>query len=234
MARRRIAVLAAASMAFTAAITELSGGSPTHTQAISAQGVLPGNANQASATAASGGAEGGSGVPVDLAAQAVVVADQQAQAQALQYVAAVQAAHDADAAAAAAANAAQVAANQRALIIAAKLAQAAAAPPPPPAPAPAPPAVNGGGGAGGPWAALRQCESGGNYAQKANPTYRGAYQFSRQTWDSTMRRLGGSYTAYIGVDPADAPPAVQDAAAMNLQASGGWGQWPACSAKLGL
>lgn len=74
------------------------------------------------------------------------------------------------------------------------------------------------------FAALRQCESGGNYANKNNPTYRGAYQFSYQTWANN----GGYY------DPADAPPALQDAAALALYQRRGWQPWPACSAKLGL
>jgi hypothetical protein len=38
---------------------------------------------------------------------------------------------------------------------------------------------------------------------------------------------------YTGV-PSNASPAVQDQAAEKLQAEAGWGQWPACSADLGL
>jgi hypothetical protein len=78
--------------------------------------------------------------------------------------------------------------------------------------------------AGGVWAELRQCESGGNYAIDTGNGYYGAYQFSEATW------LGIGETGY----PYQAPPAVQDAAAEALQARSGWGQWPACSAKLGL
>jgi hypothetical protein len=74
------------------------------------------------------------------------------------------------------------------------------------------------------FAALRQCESGNNYANKNNPLYRGAYQFSYQTWANN----GGYY------DPADAPPALQDAAALALYERRGWQPWPACSSKLGL
>lgn len=74
------------------------------------------------------------------------------------------------------------------------------------------------------FAALRQCESGGNYANKNNPLYRGAYQFSYQTWANN----GGYY------DPADAPPALQDAAALALYERRGWQPWPACTRKLGL
>jgi hypothetical protein len=82
----------------------------------------------------------------------------------------------------------------------------------------------GGGGAGGVWASLRQCESGGNYAENTGNGYYGAYQFSQPTWTG----LG-----YPG-RPDLAPPAMQDQAAQQLQASSGWGQWPACAAALGL
>ena len=80
------------------------------------------------------------------------------------------------------------------------------------------------GGLADKFAALRQCESGGNYGNKNNPMYRGAYQFGYQTW--------GNYGGYY--DPADAPPAVQDKAALELYQRRGWQPWPACSAKLGL
>lgn len=74
------------------------------------------------------------------------------------------------------------------------------------------------------WYRLRLCESGNNYANKRNATYRGAYQFSYSTWNN----FGGYY------DPADAPPGVQDEAAKLLQARRGWSPWPACARKLGL
>jgi hypothetical protein len=78
--------------------------------------------------------------------------------------------------------------------------------------------------AGGPWLELRECESSDNYAENTGNGYYGAYQFSWQTWSS----LG-----YPG-RPDQEPPAMQDAAAQKLQARSGWGQWPACSAALGL
>lgn len=71
-------------------------------------------------------------------------------------------------------------------------------------------------------AKLRACESGGNYANKKNPSYRGAYQFGYSTWGN----FGGYY------DPADAPPAVQDEAAYNLYKRRGWQPWPVCGAGL--
>lgn len=93
----------------------------------------------------------------------------------------------------------------------------------PPVVVPAPPSD--------PYGALRDCESSGNYANTNNPTYRGAYQFDQSTWDGVVARLG---LPYVGVDPATAPPSVQDAAAVQLHAERGWQPWPACSARLGL
>lgn len=78
--------------------------------------------------------------------------------------------------------------------------------------------------AGGVWAELRDCESGGDYAEDSGNGYYGAYQFALSTWEG----LG-----FSGL-PSDAPPAVQDEAARELQARSGWGQWPACAAELGL
>ena len=73
-------------------------------------------------------------------------------------------------------------------------------------------------------AALRNCESGGDYTADTGNGYYGAYQFSADTWHA----LG-----YGGL-PSDAPPEVQDEAAHRLRARSGWGQWPACSRRLGL
>lgn len=71
---------------------------------------------------------------------------------------------------------------------------------------------------------LRVCESGNNYGINTGNGYYGAYQFALSTWHA----LG-----YSGL-PSSASPATQDAAARRLQAAYGWGQWPACSRKLGL
>ncbi len=71
-------------------------------------------------------------------------------------------------------------------------------------------------------AKLRACEAGGNYANKRNSSYRGAYQFGYGTW--------GNYGGYY--DPADAPPAVQDQAARDLYMRRGWQPWPHCGAGL--
>jgi resuscitation-promoting factor RpfB len=72
--------------------------------------------------------------------------------------------------------------------------------------------------------ALRKCESGGNYKTNTGNGYYGAYQFALGTW----KKLG--YSGY----PHEAAPAVQDEAVLKLAAKAGWGQWPACSRKLGL
>ncbi len=73
------------------------------------------------------------------------------------------------------------------------------------------------------WAALAQCESSGNPTLVYGP-YHGLYQFSESTW----RSVGGT-----GL-PSQASPAEQTKRAQILQARSGWGQWPACSARLGL
>lgn len=74
------------------------------------------------------------------------------------------------------------------------------------------------------WARLRQCESRGHYDINTGNGFYGAYQFHPRTW----RGLG-----YPGL-PHQAPPEMQDEAARKLQARSGWGQWPACSRRLGL
>jgi resuscitation-promoting factor RpfB len=76
----------------------------------------------------------------------------------------------------------------------------------------------------GVWAQLAQCESGGNPATNTGNGYYGLYQFSLPTWQA----MGGS-----GL-PSEASAAEQTQRAQALQAQSGWGQWPACAAKLGL
>jgi hypothetical protein len=66
---------------------------------------------------------------------------------------------------------------------------------------------------------IAQCESGGNpSAVSADGTYRGKYQFDRETW----RAMGGSG------DPADAPEDEQDRIAAALLAQRGTAPWPVC------
>ena len=102
----------------------------------------------------------------------------------------------------------------------------------PPAPArvdgrvPPPP----GGPTAAQWDALRACESTHNYeAINHTGTYRGAYQFSQQTWDWVA---GIHQPHLVGVDPATAPPAWQDIMAYTLYAMRGWDQWPICGQNL--
>lgn len=74
------------------------------------------------------------------------------------------------------------------------------------------------------WWALAVCESGGNPTTNTGNGFYGAFQFMLSTWHG------------IGEDgyPHDYSYEHQRAAAQRLQARSGWGQWPACSASLGL
>ena len=74
------------------------------------------------------------------------------------------------------------------------------------------------------WDQLARCESGGNWAINTGNGYYGGVQFSLATW----RGVGGS-----GL-PSENSREEQIARAEILLARSGWGQWPACSAKLGL
>ena len=102
---------------------------------------------------------------------------------------------------------------------------------PPPAPAPAPaapvptPAVPA--PAGGAWAALAQCESGGNWSLNTGNGYYGGLQFSPSSW---LGAGGGAYAPLAH----QATPEQQIAVAERLRANGGWGHWPSCAASLGL
>jgi peptidoglycan hydrolase-like protein with peptidoglycan-binding domain len=67
---------------------------------------------------------------------------------------------------------------------------------------------------------IAQCESSGNpSAVSPGGTYRGKYQFSRETW----RELGGEG------DPAAAPESVQDQMATKLMQMQGPSAWPNCA-----
>ena len=70
----------------------------------------------------------------------------------------------------------------------------------------------------------RRIESGGNYgAVNPSGTYRGAYQFHRNTWDNTARHAGRP--DLVGIDPAAASPKDQDAMALHLARWQGSGPW---------
>jgi uncharacterized protein YabE (DUF348 family) len=68
------------------------------------------------------------------------------------------------------------------------------------------------------WAALANCESGGNPSENTGNGFYGMYQFTIGTWDS----LGGS-----GL-PSNASAATQTALAEKLYSEAGAGQWPVC------
>jgi hypothetical protein len=68
---------------------------------------------------------------------------------------------------------------------------------------------------GSTWDCIRELESSNNY----NSPGGGAYQFLDSTWQS----LGGTGHAQ------DAPPAEQDARAVQLQQRDGWSQWTTAS-----
>jgi resuscitation-promoting factor RpfB len=74
------------------------------------------------------------------------------------------------------------------------------------------------------WDKIAQCESGGNWSINTGNGYYGGLQFSLSTW----RAYGGS-----GM-PNKASREEQIRIAKKVQASDGWGAWPACTAKLGL
>ncbi|MBI4943064.1 MAG: DUF348 domain-containing protein [Actinobacteria bacterium] len=93
------------------------------------------------------------------------------------------------------------------------------------------PASSSGGGGGGSvagadslnWAALAQCESGGNPSiVSSNGLYHGLYQFSVSTW----RAVGGS-----GL-PSQASSSEQTYRAKLLYKRAGAGQWPHCGPRL--
>ncbi|MGH8834684.1 MAG: ubiquitin-like domain-containing protein [Actinomycetes bacterium] len=92
--------------------------------------------------------------------------------------------------------------------------------PPPPAPSPSVPS---GSGSGLNWAALAQCESGGNpRAVSPNGLYFGLYQFSLSTWAS----VGGSG------NPIDASSSEQTQRAQILYDRAGDSPWPVCGSRL--
>ena len=72
--------------------------------------------------------------------------------------------------------------------------------------------------------ALRWCESANDYTIDTGNGYYGAYQFSLETWE---------WLGYWGY-PNEAPPEVQDQAALDLYEYGNWDAWPSCSRWLGL
>jgi len=73
------------------------------------------------------------------------------------------------------------------------------------------------------WDRLAQCEAGGNWATNTGNGYYGGLQFSASTW----RSVGGT-----GL-PHQHSRETQIEMGKRLQARAGWGQWPACTRRLG-
>lgn len=75
------------------------------------------------------------------------------------------------------------------------------------------------------WDAVARCESSGNWAINTGNGYYGGLQFSLSTWQ-----------AYGGTGlPSSNSRETQIAVATRLRdATGGYGSWPGCAAKLGL
>jgi resuscitation-promoting factor RpfB len=82
--------------------------------------------------------------------------------------------------------------------------------------------------AAGPWDALAQCESGGNWSINTGNGYYGGLQFSAGTW---LAYGGGQYAPTANLASREQQIAI---ASKVRDARGGYGDWPACSAKLGL
>ena len=77
---------------------------------------------------------------------------------------------------------------------------------------------------------LRMCESGDDYgAIGGGGQYRGAYQFSRSTWNAVAQR---NYPFLHGQDPAGADSWWQDAQAEALWDEQGNSPWPACGQRV--
>lgn len=89
---------------------------------------------------------------------------------------------------------------------------------------PAVPAV----GSGSVWDSLAQCESGGNWSINTGNGFYGGLQFTPSTW---LAYGGGQYASRADLATRDQQIAI---ATRVRDARGGYGDWPACSAKLGL
>jgi uncharacterized protein YabE (DUF348 family) len=79
------------------------------------------------------------------------------------------------------------------------------------------------------WDKLAQCESGGRWNVNSGNGYSGGLQFSAGTWRTAAGAVNVSAPYAFMASRED-----QIKAATWLQKRSGWGQWPACSSKLGL
>jgi Transglycosylase-like domain len=82
-----------------------------------------------------------------------------------------------------------------------------------------------------PWLALASCESGQRWHYNGSSGFDGGFQFLPSTWNMAKGHVAGaSRYAYAW----QAPAYTQYRVAKDWQARTSWGQWPVCSAKLGL
>lgn len=77
------------------------------------------------------------------------------------------------------------------------------------------------------WDAIAQCESGGNWSINTGNGYHGGLQFNPQTWNA---HGGNQYASRADLATREQ----QIEIAKRVQASQGWGAWPACTSRLGL
>lgn len=73
------------------------------------------------------------------------------------------------------------------------------------------------------WACIRAQESGDNYSENTGNGYSGAYQFLPSTWNEAVSAAG--FPQYANGWAFEAPPAVQNAAALWLYNRDGWQPW---------
>src|SRR4051794_5704758 len=79
----------------------------------------------------------------------------------------------------------------------------------------------------GVWDSLAACESGGDWGINTGNGYYGGLQSSSSTWQAYG---GGEFAQRADLASRDA----QITVAERVRASGGFGAWPACAARLGL
>jgi uncharacterized protein YabE (DUF348 family) len=80
----------------------------------------------------------------------------------------------------------------------------------------------------GVWDSLAQCESGGNWSINTGNGFYGGLQFTSGTW---LAYGGGQYASRADLASREQQIAI---ASKVRDARGGYGDWPACAAKLGL
>lgn len=73
------------------------------------------------------------------------------------------------------------------------------------------------------WACIRDHESGDDYSENTGNGYSGAYQFLPSTWNESVS--GAGYSQYANGEAYEAPPSVQNAAALWLYNRQGWSPW---------